>query len=233
MRSARNAPATIVLAAALVLVYFGFQGGGLTLGPPRGIEFRCNAVEYGVIPYEVSHPGAQLTDPFCQPQADDGHGHERTDPGLEADAPTWLAVVTSMFMNGGLLPLIVSVVFLGIAGPPVERRLGSARLLAVFLLAGLASTAALVAVSPDLPIVTIGSAGAVTGVIAAHLVLVPGSRLALLGGWVLAQVAVARLDAAQPVAGKGGDIVYLVPAVALLLAVAPLMRARPTPRRAG
>jgi hypothetical protein len=73
----------------------------------------------------------------------------------------------------------------------------------------------------------------VTGVIAAHLALFRESRLVLLGGWIVAQVAVARLDAAQPAAGAGGDIVYLVPAVALLPAVVAIMAARPMPRRAG
>jgi membrane associated rhomboid family serine protease len=233
MRSARNAPATIVLAVALVAVYFGFQGGGLTLGPPRGIEFRCNTVEYGLIPYEITHPGAQLTDPFCQPQADDGHGHARSDPGLEADAPTWLTVLSSIFMSGGLLALAASVMFLGLCGPPVERRLGAARFVALFLFSGLVTSAALIAAAPDLPIVTIGSVGAVTGVIGAHVVLVPGSRVVLLGAWAVTQAALWTLDAAQPVAGDGGDVAYLVPAVALLLAVVPLMRARPMPRRAG
>jgi membrane associated rhomboid family serine protease len=239
------APATVVLAAVLVAVYFGFQGGGIGLGPQRGIEFRCNAVEYGLIPYEVTHPGQRLTDPFCQPQSaapDDGHDHPRSDPGIEADAPTWLTVVTSTFMNGGLLPLAAGVVFLAMFGPRLERRLGAARFLAVFLLAGLATSAALVAIAPNLPIVTlIGAAGAVGGVIGANVVLLRGS-LTLVGAWVAVQVAVFNLDAAQPVAGEGGDVAYLVPAAGLLvglLAAIPrlapevLSPRRPTPRRAA
>jgi membrane associated rhomboid family serine protease len=237
-----RAPATIALAVALVVVYFGFQGGGLALGVQRGIEFRCNAVEYGLIPYEVTHPGAQLSDPFCQPQpgAEQGHDHARTDPGLVADAPTWLTVGTSMLMHGGLLPLIGSVVFLGLFGPTLERRVGSARLLAVFLLAGLLSSATLVALAPNLAIVTVGAAGAVTGVIGAHLVLFRGSRLtpfeipaaALLGAWILVQVAVARLDAAQPVAGAGGDVAYLAAAGGLVVALL-LTLPRFVPERLG
>jgi membrane associated rhomboid family serine protease len=224
-----RAPAAIALAAALVLVYFGFQGGGLALGPSRGIEFRCNAVEYGLIPYEVTHPGQQLTDPFCQPQpgAEEGRDHARTDPGLVADAPTWLTVGTSMFMHGGLLPLLASVLFLAMFGPALERRLGAARFVAVFLLAGLASSATLVALAPNLPIVTVGAAGAVTGVIGAHLLLLRGSRLtpfeipaaALLAAWVVAQLAVAKFDAAQPVAGAGGDVAYLAAAGGLVVAL--------------
>jgi membrane associated rhomboid family serine protease len=224
-----RAPATFALAAALLLVYFGFQGGGVAPGPSRGIEFRCNAVAYGLIPYEVTHPGAQLTDPFCQPQpgAEAGHDHARTDPGIEADAPTWLTVGTSMFMHGGLLPLLASVLFLAIFGPALERRLGAARFVAVFLLAGVVSSATLVALAPNLPIVTIGAAGAVTGVIGAHLVLLRGSPLTafeipaavLFGAWIVAQIAVAKLDAAQPVAGAGGDVAYLAAAGGLVIAL--------------
>jgi membrane associated rhomboid family serine protease len=224
-----RAPATFALAAALLLVYFGFQGGGLAPGPSKGIEFRCHAVEYGLIPYEVTHPGRQLTDPFCQPQPGDEQGHDdpRTDPGLVADAPTSMTVFTSMFMNGGLLPLAASVLFLAIFGPALERRLGAARFVAVFVLSGLAAAATLVALAPNLPIVTIGSAGAVTGVIGAHLVLLGGSRLtafeipapALLGAWILAQLAVANLDAAQPVAGAGGDVAYVAAAGGLVIAL--------------
>jgi len=234
-----RAPATIALAAALVLVYFGFQGGGLTLGASRGIEFRCNAVEYGLIPYEVTHPGRQLTDPYCQAQpetvqhggqpaaAEEDHEHLRSDPGLAADAPTWLTGVTSAFMHGGLLPLGASVLFLLLVGPRLERRLGAARLVGLFVLGGLLSGATLVALAPNLPIATVGSAGAVTGLLGAYLVLARGSHRtpselpasALLGAWVLMQVAVANLDAGQPVAGEGGDVAYLAPVGALVIAL--------------
>jgi hypothetical protein len=94
---------TVALAAAMLLVYLAFQHGQLTVGASRSIDFRCNAVEYGLIPYEVTHPGEQLTDPYCQPQPESllhgdeepasgeaVHAHQRTDPGIVADAPTWL-----------------------------------------------------------------------------------------------------------------------------------------------
>lgn len=244
MRYARNpfggggrlrAPATVVLAALLVAVYFGFQGGGVTLGVARGIEFRCNAIEYGLIPYEVTHSGAQLTDPYCQAQpelhsgeeaaGEEAHEHPRSDPGIVADAPTWVTPITSMFMHGGLLPLATSALFLAIFGPRLERRIGTLRFAGVFLLAGLLAAATLVAVAPNLAIATVGSAGAVAGVIGAHLALLRHTRLtpfeipapALLVAWALAQVWVADLDAAQPVAGTGGDIAYLVPAAGLLV----------------
>jgi membrane associated rhomboid family serine protease len=237
MRSPRPI-VTAVLATAMLLAYFGFQEGQLTLGTSRAIEFRCNAIEYGLIPYEITHPGAQLTDPYCQPQpealmhageepagGDEAHEHPRSDPGIVADAPAWLTPLTSMFMHGGLLQLGFSVLFLLIFGPRLERHLGRRRFLALFALAGLATAAALIGLSPDLPIATLGATGAVAGVMGAHLALLRGARLtwfelpatALLGVAILLQLAVAGADAAQPVAGSGGDVAYLAPATGLIV----------------
>jgi membrane associated rhomboid family serine protease len=213
-----------------VLVYFGFQHGQAAMGVSRGIEFRCNAVAYGLIPYEVTHRGTQLTDPYCQPQPGDeheGHDHPRSDPGIAATAPTWLTVVTSVFMHGGVLHLAGSLLFLVVAGPPVERRFGSARFMGLLLLGGLASSAALVALAPNLPIATIGAGGAVAAVVGARLLQLArspqaGDRIGavvLLAAAILVQAAIADLDSAQPVAGAGGDIAYVTPVAGLAIGV--------------
>ena len=213
---------TAVLAFALVAVFLGFQRGAPTVSVTRAIEFRCNAIEYGLIPYELTHPRTPLTDPYCQPQpgaAEDEHAHPRSDPGLTADAPAWATVVTSAFMHGSFLQLVASVLFLAFLGPPLERRLGRIRFLALYLLAGLAATATLIALAPNLPIVTLGATGSVAGVIGALVALEPRSRQtwfelpagALLGVWLTAQLWLAGADAGQPVAGEGGDIAYLAP----------------------
>jgi membrane associated rhomboid family serine protease len=230
---------TAILAAVMLVAYLGFQHGQLTLGTSRSIEFRCNAVEYGLIPYEVTHPGEQLTDPFCQPQP--GDEHERTDPGIVADAPTWLTPVTASFMHSGLLHLTASVLALVIFGPRLERRLGPVRFLGLFVAAGAASAAALIALDPSLPIATIGATGSVAGVISAHLTLWPRSRLtpfelpapALAVAWGLIQLAAYDIDAAQPLAGAGGDIAYLAPAAGLIVGVLAVIALRPTARRSA
>ena len=238
---------TAVLAFALVVVFFGLQRGAPTVAVTRGIEFRCNAIEYGLIPYEVTHPGKALTDPYCQPQPEslvpaggaEDHDDARSDPGLTADAPAWATVVSSSFMHGSFLQLVASVLFLACFGPPLERRLGRVRFLALYLLAGLAATATLIALAPDLPIVTLGATGSVAGVIGALVALAPRSRQtafelpvgALLGAWLPAQLWLAGADAAQPVAGAGGDIAYLSPVGGLAAGV--LVAASHARRRHG
>jgi rhomboid family protein len=228
--------ATATLIAVNVLAFLVFQGGSPTLSAETGIEFRCNAVEYGLIPYEVTHPGEQLSDPYCQAAPEEAgaaheeHAHEepRSDPGLVADAPTALTIPTSVLMHGSLLHLGLNMLFLWIFGSRLERRIGSWRLLGLYVLGAAATVAALIALAPDLPIATIGSSGAVAAVIGACLVRFPRENLTffalpvavLAGAWVAAQLLVAQLDLAQPVAGDGGDVAYLAQLGGLLAGAA-------------
>lgn len=83
----------------------------------------------------------------------------------------------------------------------------------------------LIALTPDLPITMIGATGGVAGVVGAHAVSWPRSRLTplelpalgLAATWVLTQVAAAGADASQPVAGAGGDIAYLASLAGLMV----------------
>ena len=217
--------ATAALIAVNVLVYLVFQGGSPTLPAETGIEFRCNAVEYGLIPYEVTHPGEQLSDPYCQAAPEgagavhEQHAHDepRSDPGLVADAPTALTTLTSVLMHGSLLHLGLNMLFLWMFGSRLERSIGPWRLLGLYVVGAVAAIATLIALAPDLPIATIGSSGAVVAVIGACLVRFTRENLtffalpvgALAGAWIAAQLLIAQLDLAQPVAGDGGDVAYL------------------------
>jgi membrane associated rhomboid family serine protease len=223
--------ATTALIALGVFAYLVFQGGSPTLSAETGIEFRCNAVEYGLIPYEVTHPGERLSDPYCQATPEEpgaAHHERRSDPGLVADAPTALTIPTSVLMHGSLLHLGLNMLFLWIFGSRLERRIGPWRLLGLYVLGAAATVAALIALAPDLPIATIGSSGAVAAVIGACLVRFPRENLTvfalpvavLAGAWVAAQLLVAQLDLAQPVAGDGGDVAYLAQLGGLLAGAA-------------
>jgi membrane associated rhomboid family serine protease len=223
--------ATTALIALGVLAYLVFQGGSPTLSAETGIEFRCNAVEYGLIPYEVTHPGEQLSDPYCQATPEEpgaAHHEPRSDPGLVADAPTALTLFTSVLMHGSLLHLGLNMLFLWIFGSRLERSIGPWRLLGLYVLGAAATSATLIALAPDLPIATIGSSGAVAAVIGACVVRFPRESLtffavpvaALAGAWVAAQLLVAQLDLAQPVAGDGGDVAYLAQLGGLLAGAA-------------
>ena len=92
-------------------VYVLAQSGGPTLEAERTIDFRCTSEEYGLVPAELAHPGRRATDVFCEPgesAEDDGHGHERSDARMPADAPAAITPLTWMVMHGSALHLALT-----------------------------------------------------------------------------------------------------------------------------
>lgn len=94
-------------------------------------------------------------------------------PGLDEG----LTMLTSMFLHGGWLHLISNMWVLYIFGDNVEDRLGHLRYLLFYLLAGLAAGLAHVLVNPASAVPTVGASGAISGVMAAYLLLFPHARV--------------------------------------------------------
>lgn len=103
-------------------------------------------------------------------------GTEALPEGLPA-APPWLALGTSMFLHASWLHLIGNMLFLWVFGDNVEDDLGHMRFLAFYLACGVAGSLAHAWMNPDSPRPLIGASGAVSGVVAAYLVLHPRVRL--------------------------------------------------------
>ncbi len=137
---------TVAFIVANVMMFLLFQGASVGLGGSQLDEGRV--VEYGAIPYEVTHPGEQCIargrELACVPEAQ----AERA-VGREL-APTWLTVLTSMFMHGGVLHLAGNMLFLWIFGNNVEDSMGRVRFLLFYVLGGVAALAALAVLSPVL-----------------------------------------------------------------------------------
>ncbi len=96
--------------------------------------------------------------------------------------PTYLTVLTSMFMHGGLLHIGSNMLYLWIFGNNVEDSMGSARFLVFYLLCGvlaaLAQTWVTVTFSPEQAgIPNLGASGAIAGVLGGYLVLFPHARV--------------------------------------------------------
>ena len=103
-------------------MFFLFQGA---FGDEA--EFNQKVVEYGAIPYEVSHPGE-----YCNVE-----GQQLVCGGDAPGQPsTWLTILTSMFMHGGLLHLGGNMLFLWIFGNNIEDSMGPLRFIAFYLLGG-------------------------------------------------------------------------------------------------
>jgi membrane associated rhomboid family serine protease len=214
---------TVALIVANVLMYFLFQKGGISLGSPDSQAFQENLIDYGVIPYEVTHPGDH-----CE-AAPNGQilceGQQGVTGAAGPQPATWVTLFTSMSMHGGLLHLGGNMLFLWIFGNNVEDSMGPIRFIIFYVLGGLAADAAQIAISPSSTVPTIGASGAVAGVLGGYLLLFPQARvvtvifviffftilelpaLLFLGFWVLQQAVFAYFDLFQP-SGEGGGVAY-------------------------
>ncbi len=161
----RTAVFTIGLIAVNVLV---FLTEPLTAGATEQARFFfCRAT----IPWEVLH-GAPIGAPPCP------------------DKNVWLSIVYSMFLHGGLLHIAGNMLFLWVFGNNIEDRLGPARFLILYFVAGIAATylqsfvsggmASIEAASRSSLTPMVGASGAVAGVLGAYILLFPRARVTTL-----------------------------------------------------
>jgi membrane associated rhomboid family serine protease len=206
---------TVAIIALCAIVYFGFEGGTFGLG--SGGDQKV--VDYGAIPYEITHPGKE-----CNDQS--GHVVCESQPGFappaETQAPTWVTVLTSMFMHGSLLHLLGNMLFLWIFGNNIEDSMGRPRFVLFYLLGGLAAIGGQTLIDPNSAAPTVGASGAIAAVLGAYALLYPRARvvtvvfivffftilnlpaLVVLALWFVLQVLYGASDLAQPVGGGGG-----------------------------
>ncbi|HVL70774.1 MAG TPA: rhomboid family intramembrane serine protease [Beijerinckiaceae bacterium] len=101
--------------------------------------------------------------------------------GYEAPAglpvPTHLTLVTSIFLHGSILHLGSNMLFLWVFGDNVEDAMGHLRFLVFFVLCGIAAGLAHAWMDPESTRPLIGASGAVSGVVAAYLLLYPRVKI--------------------------------------------------------
>jgi membrane associated rhomboid family serine protease len=157
-----------------------------------------SALEFGAIPYRVTHPdkgqcfiGAVPDRNVQQLQAE--VLCEGTPPLREAEtaseqgtvpeplpldqAAWWVTLFTSMFMHGGILHLAGNMLFLWIFGNNIEDSMGRVRFLLFYLLAGLIAVYAQSLLDTGATVPTIGASGAVAGVLGGYALLYPQARV--------------------------------------------------------
>ena len=143
--------ATLAIIGVCTLVYLLVQ---LPLGPREG---QAYALSFGFIP-AVFFGQAGL-------------------PGELARVPSAATLVTSMFSHGGLMHLAGNMWFLWLYGDNVEDAMGRSRYLLFFLICGCAGTLAHAALDPASRIPLVGASGAISGVIAAYLLIWPRANI--------------------------------------------------------
>jgi membrane associated rhomboid family serine protease len=148
-------------------------------------------LDYGAIPYRLTHPGKDCavgnvaTGPdasnslqvVCQGTSE--YRVAQSSPNFTPlDSPPWWATVfTSMFLHGGILHIAFNMLFLWIFGNNIEDSMGRPRFLLFYLLAGIvaAYTQALLTAGSTVP--AIGASGAIAGVLGGYLLLYPRARV--------------------------------------------------------
>jgi membrane associated rhomboid family serine protease len=89
-------------------------------------------------------------------------------------------LITHMFLHASVSHVAGNMLFLWIFGDNVEDALGHARYLLFYLVCGLAAAMAQVAVTPHSTVPMVGASGAISGVLAAYVVLYPRSPITVL-----------------------------------------------------
>jgi membrane associated rhomboid family serine protease len=132
------------------------------------VNYALIAVNVVVFLYELLLNDAQLND-FVQrwgaTPADITAGH------------AWYTLLTCTFLHGGWLHIGGNMLFLWVFGDNVEDVMGHISFLIFYLLVGVLASVTQVAISPHSTVVTIGASGAISGVLAAYMVLFPKGRI--------------------------------------------------------
>ncbi|QCI64508.1 rhomboid family intramembrane serine protease [Phreatobacter stygius] len=89
----------------------------------------------------------------------------------------WVTWITYMFMHGGWMHLIGNMLFLWVFADNVEDAMGHVRFLAFYLICGLIAGAIHLAINPVSQAPLVGASGAISGVLAAYLILFPRVRV--------------------------------------------------------
>jgi membrane associated rhomboid family serine protease len=90
---------------------------------------------------------------------------------------SFVNVLTSMFVHGGLGHIGGNLLYLWIFGDNVEDRLGHGRFLVFYLATGVVAALSQTAMDPASTVPMVGASGAIAGVMGGYFVLYPNSRV--------------------------------------------------------
>ena len=158
-------------------------------------EVTQSSLEYGAIPYRITHPSEKedcsigaVNDQgeagvVCPGTAEFAAAEARgeANPGVALipleQAAWFITLLTSMFMHGGILHIAGNMLFLWVFGNNIEDALGRLKYVLFYLAAGLVAVYSQAALDPSSTVPTIGASGAVAGVLGAYALLHPQARV--------------------------------------------------------
>jgi membrane associated rhomboid family serine protease len=94
--------------------------------------------------------------------------------------PAAVTILTSMFLHAGILHIAGNMLYLWIFGNNVEDAMGHLRFLLFYLLCGIAAALTLAAIDPASHVPLVGASGAISGALAAYVLLFPRARVTVI-----------------------------------------------------
>ncbi len=94
--------------------------------------------------------------------------------------PATATIFTSMFLHGGILHLLGNMLFLWIFGNNVEDAMGHLKFFVFYIACGVAAALTLAYIQPHSEIPMVGASGAISGVLAAYVLLYPRARVTVI-----------------------------------------------------
>ena len=194
-------PLITVILIVINFAVFGWElslSGNTNSNPllrQAGISERDKAeIDYGAIPYRITHPGkncaigatqatlGQLAPEIvCEGTPDYAKAqqlHAAGAPLVPLDSPPWWTTIfTAMFLHASWLHILGNMLFLWIFGNNVEDSMGRGRYLLFYLLAGIAAVYAQALINTGETGPTVGASGAIAGVLGGYIVLHPRARV--------------------------------------------------------
>jgi membrane associated rhomboid family serine protease len=93
--------------------------------------------------------------------------------GVSRVVPVWATIFTSLFLHAGYLHIAGNMLYLWIFGNNIEDAMGHLRFVFFYLACGVAAMAAMLLLEPSSTTPTVGASGAISGVLAAYMLLYP------------------------------------------------------------
>jgi rhomboid family protein len=94
--------------------------------------------------------------------------------------PPLATIFTSMFLHGSILHLVGNMLYLWIFGNNIEEAMGHFRFGIFYLISGVAAALTMVYVDPLSHVPMVGASGAISGVLAAYILLYPRARVTVI-----------------------------------------------------
>jgi len=193
--------ALIVINVAFFIWQWAYPTSPELSDPPLSLgNIDQSSLEYGAIPYRITHPdetgdcsigavgspspaGEFEAGVVCPGTGDYDRAVERGQQDSSVapipldQAPWFVTLFTSMFMHGGILHIAGNLLFLWVFGNNIEDSMGRLKFIAFYLAAGLVAVYSQAALDTSSTVPTIGASGAVAGVLGAYALLYPAARV--------------------------------------------------------